>query len=78
MDIIILSETKIDNGFPTNQFLINGFHLPFGADRNKNGGGILVHIGDNIPAKLLQINIEIESICFHKNLRNRKSICEFH
>ena len=71
MDIIILSETKIDDSFPTNQFLINGFSVPFRADRNKNGG-ILVYIGDNIPAKLLQINTEIENICFHINLRNRK------
>ena len=72
VDIIILSETKIDDRFPTNQFLINGFSVPFRADGNKNGGGILVYIRDNIPAKLLQINTEIESICFHISLRNRK------
>ena len=72
VDIIILSETKIDDSFPTNEFLINGFSVPFRADRNKNGGGILVYIRDNIRAILLQINTEIESICFHINLRNRK------
>ena len=50
--IIILSETKIDDSFPTNQFLINGFSVAFWADRNKNGGGILVYIRDNNPCEM--------------------------
>ena len=42
IDILVTSETKIDNSFPSNQFNINGFHKPFRLDRNKQGGGILV------------------------------------
>ena len=72
MDIIILSEIKIDDSFPTNQFLINGFSLPFRADRNQNDGGILVYTNESIPTKMLQVNIDIETICFHINLKKRK------
>ena len=37
VDILLLSETKIDNIFPTQQFLIKGYLSPFTNDRNING-----------------------------------------
>ena len=53
VDILMVSETKLDDSFPVGQFLIAGFQQPFRFDRNKNGGGILLYIHDNIPAKLV-------------------------
>ena len=42
IDIMILVETKLDNSYPTSQFLIDSYSTPFRRDRNKSGGGILV------------------------------------
>ena len=49
----MISESKLDESFPQGQFLIDGFHTPFRFDRNKNGGGILLFVGEDIPAKVL-------------------------
>ena len=40
VDILMLSETKLDSTFPSTQFLINGFSIPHKPDRNSRGGGI--------------------------------------
>ena len=49
LDILIITETKLDDSFPINQFIINGYSPPFRADRNKNGGGIIIYVRDGIP-----------------------------
>ena len=49
----MISESKLDDSFPCSQFLIDGFHTPFRFDRNKNGGGILLYIREDISAKIL-------------------------
>ena len=40
IDILVITETKIDNSFPTKQFLMAGFSEPYRIDRNQHGGGI--------------------------------------
>ena len=42
VDILVLTETKIDSSFLNQQFDIEDFCLPYRLDRNKNGGGVLV------------------------------------
>ena len=34
IDILVISETKIDNSFPENQFSIDEYNLPYLLDRN--------------------------------------------
>ena len=41
IDIILISETKIDDTFPAAQFFIKGFSAPYRQDRNRTGGGLL-------------------------------------
>ena len=53
VDILLLSETKLDDSFPTAQFLLNGFCKPYRLDRSSNGGGILLYVRDDIPSRLL-------------------------
>ena len=53
IDILVLSETKIDESFPSNQFLIDSFSPPFRKDRDSQGGGILIYVRENIPCRLL-------------------------
>ena len=56
IDILMVSETKIDMSFPTSQFVIQGFAAPFRLDRTNTGGGILVYVRDDVPSKLLNIS----------------------
>ena len=43
IDILMISETKIDDSFPPSQFMIDGFSMLYRRDRNAHGGGILVY-----------------------------------
>ena len=48
VDILMLSETKLDSTFPSIQFLINGFSVSHRLDQNNKGGGILLYVKDKI------------------------------
>ena len=67
IDILMVSETKIDMSFPTSQFVIQGFAAPFRLDRTNTGGGILVYVRDDIPSKLLNISyVSSDTECLTK------------
>ena len=53
VDVLVLTDTKIDSSFSNQQFYIEGFFLPFWLDRNKHGEGIFVYIQGDIPSKAL-------------------------
>ena len=38
IDILVITESKLDESFPTNQFLTEGFSLPFLRDRDLKWG----------------------------------------
>ena len=72
VDILLISETKLDSSFPLNQFHINGFTTPYRLDRNQNVGGIMLYIREEIPSKSLteiKLDNEIENIFIEINLR---------
>ena len=52
-DVIMISETKLDDTFPVDQFVLEGCSKPFRIDRNKNEGGILLFVHEDIPARLI-------------------------
>ena len=60
LEILLISETKIDSLFPTAQFQIEGY-TAYRLDRNANGGGILPYIRENMPSTLLNSDMSIES-----------------
>ena len=73
VDILMISETKLDETFPIRQFCISGFGLPYRLDRNGHGGGILVYIREDIASKVIPMqDSTIESICIEINLRKKK------
>ena len=39
IDILVITETKLNETFPQAQFFINGFTKPYRLDRSENGGG---------------------------------------
>ena len=54
LDILMISETKIDDTFPESQFLIEGFSKPFRLDRTAKSGGILLYIREDIPCRCIK------------------------
>ena len=73
VDVLVISETKLDDSFPAGQFKIPGFASPFRLDRNQNGGGIIVFVRENIPVKYLSSEDKpIEAFFFELNFRKRK------
>ena len=53
VDILVLTETKLDDSFPNSQFSIDGFSEPFRIDRNRSGSRIMIYIRGINPSKLL-------------------------
>ena len=52
IDILMISETKLDNSFPTMQLYIEGYYI-YRLDRYEYGGGILLHVREDVPSKLI-------------------------
>ena len=77
IDVLKISETKIDYSFPIGQFLIEGFCTPYRLDRNSKGGGVLLYVREDIPSNLITVDINpginlIERFYVELNLRNNK------
>ena len=63
IDILMVSETKLDSSFPQAQFRIEGYAPPFRNDRNSHSGGILLFIGEDNPTKIISITpLKVEHI----------------
>ena len=75
LDILIIGETKLDNTFPENQFSIPGYKIPYRLDRNRNGGGVMIYVREDIPSDILSkrnIHQTVEAIFVEINLRKNK------
>ena len=75
VDILFLTEPKLDDSFPTSQFMAVGFSRPYRQDRNRNGGGIMIYIRDDIPSKLLTKHVfpdDIEDLFVALHFRKSK------
>ena len=73
IDILLISETKIDDNFPVGQVIIDGFSPPYRLDRNCHDGVLMLFVRKDIPSNLLVIEKKlIESFFIEINLRNSK------
>ena len=54
LDILIITETKLDGSFPEQQFHIESFNIPFRLDRNRYGRVVLLYVHNNTNAVLLR------------------------
>ena len=80
LDILCIAETKIDESFPTAQFLLPGYHKPYRLDISDKQGGLLIYIKAHLPSKLLSNHIspkDIQAVPTELNLRKEKwmSVC---
>ena len=55
VDILMVSEMRLDNSFHVGQLLIAGYSPPIRLDRNIYGGGLVLFARENIPRKLWEI-----------------------
>ena len=74
IDILMISETKFDDTFPAAQFLLQGFCMPYRFDRNRAGGGIILHIREDIHSRLIERKVRnnVEYFFVEINLRKKK------
>ena len=81
LDILMISETKIDDTFPDSQFLIKGFSVPCRLDRTAKGGGILLYIREDIPYKSIKkftFDESFEGFFMEINLRVKNGSWDVH
>ena len=57
--------------FLQHKFLINGY-TTYRRDRNRNGGGILLYIGEDIPSNLLHADDITEGFYIEISIRKKK------
>ena len=75
LDILTIQETKLDHSFPPQQFCLKGYSEPYRLDRNKEGGGVLIYVREDIPSKQLtkhNFTKNVEGILLEINLRKAK------
>ena len=51
VDILTITESKLNSSFTTTQFLTNSYSKPFRFDRNWNGGGVLLYVKEDIACR---------------------------
>ena len=74
IDMLLISETKLNDTFPQGQFVINGFRAPFMEDRNDKGDGLLLFLKDHVPCRIIIIDFSprIEAIVAEIKLKKKK------
>ena len=76
IDILVISETKLNESYSINMFDIDGYSTPYRYDRNTNtGGGILIYVKEDIACRELKTKSDdksLEGIFLEINLRKSK------
>ena len=74
-DISIITETKLDDTYPISQFHIDGYSMPYRLDRNRNDGGVIIYVRDDIQSNILRKHLfpnDVELIFVDINFRRSK------
>ena len=76
-DYLVLSETKLDDSFPSAQFNLPNYEIRAGSDRDKNGGGLIEFVKKGLICKKLKIfePRKSECICFDITVSKQKWLC---
>ena len=74
IDLLLISETKLYDSFPTAQFQMKGLSVPYKYDGNGKGGGLPLYECEDIQSKVLisKSKCNIQSLSGTVNLRKRK------
>ena len=61
--------------FTISQFHLDGYSMPYRLDRNRNGGGVIIYVREDIPSNILRKHFfpnDIEGIFVEINFRKSK------
>ena len=75
LDILIITKTKPDDTFAVSQFHIDEFTKPYCSNRNRNGGGVIIFVREDISRKILTKHVlptDIEALFLELNFRKCK------
>ena len=75
IDFLVVTESKLDDTYPPDQFQIEGFSKPIRLDRNRNGGGLIIFVRDGLPCKELKprkLYPDLECTFFELRIRQCK------
>ena len=74
IDLLMVSETKLDETFPPGQFKIDGYSTPIRLDRNRHGGGVMIFPRSDLPCHELKSHkLPTDIECTFLELRIRQS-----
>ena len=59
INILMVSETKLDDMFPTSQFYLQGYTTPFRKDQTSKGFGILLYIREDMSFKIVKTESDV-------------------
>ena len=51
VDLLMISQTKLDSSFPNAEFYMKSYSKLYSLDRNSKGGGIILYAMEDIPSK---------------------------
>ena len=54
VDVLTIAETKIDESFPTSQFLLNNFKRPYRLDVSDKREGLMTYVRTDIPSRVVK------------------------
>ena len=60
IDILLVTETKLDSSFSGEQFYMHGYTNPYCLDRNANGGLLLLYVREDFPSKKVD-NVDFDT-----------------
>ena len=76
-DILLMSETKLDDTFPLSPFVLEGFSPPYRFDRKVHSRDVMLFVREDIPFKLLR-NVNpsgnIENVFVKISLRSKDGL----
>ena len=75
VNILVMTETKLDDSFPLGQFYVEGFTMPYRLDSNRNGGDVIIYVREDIPSKILEkhkLPQDVEGMFVELNFRKIK------
>ena len=73
IEILLVSETKVDDSFPIGNFLIDGCSTRYRLDPNSNGSGLILFVREDIPSNLVEAEAKlVQGFSVELNLRNDK------
>ena len=58
VDILMVSETKLDNSCSVGQFLIDGYGPPVRLVHDIHGGGLMLFVREDIPCNFLSLEVK--------------------